>query len=111
VPLAWSEEPFEVIETKPANQFSFYFRRPGTSPSFLLVSARCPDEPRFWCFWVHRCRIRDTVDALNEPWVSPERLRREELPARAQAIHDDINGWLKGKERAKLRRWILDSAS
>ena len=108
--ITWSGDSFEVVEIKPVNQISFYFRRRGGAQRFLLVPARCPEQPRFWCFWVHRCVSSDTVDTSRAPWASPERLRREELPARARAIHDDINGWLKATGRETLRRWIQDGA-
>ena len=108
--MAQPEDAFAIIETKPPNHVSFYFRRRRSAQVFLLVPARCAGQPRFWCFWVHRCLPGGAVDSTKEPWVSPERLRREELAVSARAIHDDIEGWLKGKGRQTLRRWILDGA-
>jgi hypothetical protein len=107
-PIDRPGDTFEIIESKPVNQISFYFRRRGNAERFLLVPARCPEQPRFWCFWVYRCDRSDAVDTRKAPWVSPERLRREELLARAQVIHDDIDGWLKGAGRATLRSWMQD---
>jgi hypothetical protein len=107
-PIDRPGDTFEIIESKPVNQISFYFRRRGNAERFLLVPARCPEQPRFWCFWVYRCDRSDAVDTRKAPWVSPERLRREALLARAQVIHDDIDGWLKGASPAPLRSWMQD---
>lgn len=98
---------FEIIEFKPPNTVSFYLRVRASGALFLLVPARCPGEPRLWGMWVHRCLPGSVVDRTQPPWVSPERLRREELGAAVQAIRDDVDGWLKRKERAHLRGWML----
>jgi hypothetical protein len=97
---------FEIIEFKPPNTVSFYLRVRASGALLLLVPARCPGEPRLWSIWVHRCLPGSVVDRTQPPWVSPERLRREELGAAVQAIRDDVDGWLKRKEQAALRRWI-----
>lgn len=97
---------FEIVEIKPPNRVCFYIRVRASGALFLVVPARCPAQPRLWSFWVHRCRV-GAVDPSEAPWVDSERLRREDLVAAARTIHDDADGWLKGKERAALRRWML----
>jgi hypothetical protein len=98
---------FEIIELKPPNTVSFYLRVRASGALFLVVPARCPAEPRLWSVWVHRCLPGSVVDATQPPWISPERLRREDLAAAARAVHDDVDGWLKRNGQEALRRWVL----
>jgi hypothetical protein len=98
---------FEVIEIKPANAVSFYLRVRASGALFLVAPARCPAQPRLWNLRVHRCLPGSVIDPTEPPWVSPERLRREDLAVAARAIHDDADGWLAREERTALRHWML----
>ena len=101
---------FEIIEVKPPNTVSFYLRVRASRALFLVVPARCPEEPRLWSVWVHRCLPGSVVDATQPPWVSPERLRREELAAAAQAHPRRCRRLAQRKGRTSLRRWLLGGA-
>jgi hypothetical protein len=98
---------FEILKPKQPGYLGVEFRMRGTDRLFRLRPVRCPDQPRFWCFEVRRCRLRDEIDPTEPPWLGADRLGREELRAAVETIQADIDGWLAGPGQRSMREWIV----
>jgi hypothetical protein len=98
----------ELFEDKKPDGFAFHLRVHATGRVYRCEPARDPQQPRYWCFRIFRCLPSRMVDITERPWLGAGGMTWAEVPAAADAIRADPNGWLESQQLGQLRRWILE---
>jgi hypothetical protein len=98
----------ELFEDKRPEGFAFHLRVHATGRVYRCEPARDPQQPRYWCFRIFRCLPSRMVDITERPWLGAGGMTWAEVPAAADAIRADPNGWLESQQLGQLRRWMLE---
>jgi hypothetical protein len=101
-------EVVELFEDKHPEGFAFHLRVHATGRVYRCEPARDPQQPRYWCFRIFRCLPSRMVDFTERPWLGAGGMTWAEVPAAADAIRADPNGWLDGQQLGHLRSWMLE---
>ena len=101
-------EVVELFEDKHPEGFAFHLRVHATGRVYRCEPARDPQQPRYWCFRIFRCLPSRMVDVTERPWLGAGGMTWAEVPAAADAIRADPNGWLEGQQLGHLRSWMLE---
>jgi hypothetical protein len=98
----------ELYEEKQQEGYAFFLRIRTTGRIYRCEPARDPKQPRYWCFRIFRCLPSRMVDVTERPWLGAGGMTWAEVPAAADAIRVDPNGWLASQELEQLREWMLE---
>jgi hypothetical protein len=101
----------DVVPSRETGAFGFHFKVRATGRVYRFEPTRDPRQPRYWCFRVYRCLSTGMVDMTERPWLGGAGMTREELPAAAQVVRADPNGWLATAPLRELRRWLLEPSA
>lgn len=100
-----------VISSRGGDGLGISFKVHPNGGVFRVEPARDPNQPRFWCFRVHKCTSAGIADENERSWWGAGGMSRNDLPEAVQAIRDDPAAWLENEALGELRHWIMQPNS